>query len=339
MSTYYDDIEKVSNLDLPWEALNNVNILIAGASGLIGRALVDVLMRLPDKKFHLYAGVRNLSYAQNCFLKYKNDDSFTLLQYDVTTVMPFDIDFHYIIHTASYAGPEAFHRDPVGVMKANIWGVDNLLLYGKSHHLRRFLYISSGEVYGESSGTPFSEDDSGYLNWISLRACYPSAKRAAETLCVSYASQFLIETLIARPCHIYGPFFTPEDDRVYAQFIRNVLAEENITLKSTGLPYRSWCYVVDCVFALLYILLKGEAGNAYNIAGNQSNASICELAELIAQKSGRKVVFDIPDNAVSSSSVISRAVFSTDKINKIGWFPQWKLEEGISHTLNTLFKA
>lgn len=339
MNTYYDDINRVRNLDLPWEALNNVNILIAGASGLIGRALVDVLMQLPDKTFHLYAGVRNLSYAQNCFREYKDADTFSLLQWDVTTMMPFDIDFHYIIHAASYAGPEAFHRDPVGVMRANIWGVDNLLLYGKLHHLRRFLFISSGEVYGEGDGTPFEEEYSGCFNWTSLRACYPSAKRAAETLCVSYASQFQIETLIARPCHIYGPFFTPEDDRVYAQFIRNVLGDEHITLKSTGLQYRSWCYVVDCVFALLYILLKGEAGNAYNIADIQSNASICELAELIAQKSGRKVVFDVSDNAVSNHPSRSQVIFSTDKINEIGWFPQWRLEEGISHTLNTLFEA
>ncbi len=220
-------------------------------------------------------------------------------------------------------------------MKANIWGVDHLFSYGRQHHLRKFLYVSSGEVYGEGNGIPFCEEDSGCLNWTSLRACYPTAKRTAETLCISYASQCQIETLIIRPCHIYGPFFAPKDDRVYAQLIRNAVADEDILLKSTGLRQRSWCYVVDCVFALLYVLLKGETGNAYNIADVRSNTSICEFAEMVALKSGRKVVFDIPDNAVSNPPDISKTILSTDKINEIGWFPLWNLEEGISHTLNT----
>lgn len=339
MTTYYDDIKRVTELDLPWETLDGANILIVGASGLIGRALVDVLMQLPDKMFHLYAGIRDWTYARNCFLKYADTDSFTLIQCDVTIPISLEIDFHYIIHAASYAGPYAFQSDPVSVMKANIWGVDNLFSYGKRNHLKRFLYISSGEVYGEGDGTLFHEENSGYLDWTSLRACYPMAKRAAETLCLSYAAQYQIETLIARPCHIYGPFFTFKDDRVYAQLIRNAVANEDIVLKSLGLQRRSWCYVVDCVFALLYILLKGETANAYNIADMQSNASICEFAEMIAMKSGQKVVYDIPDSSVNNHPVISQAIFNTDKINKTGWFPRWKLEEGVSHTLNTFCRA
>ena len=170
-----------------------------------------------------------------------------------------------------------------------------------------------------------------------MRACYPIAKRTAETLCISYASQYQIETLIIRPCHIYGPLFTSKDDRVYAQLIRNAMANEDIVLKSSGEQLRSWCYVVDCVFALLYVLLKGETKNVYNIADTRSNARIYEFAEMVALKSGRKVVFEIPDGAVDNRSVISQAIFSTDKINEIGWSPRWRLEEGISHTLNTVF--
>ncbi|MCQ5209227.1 SDR family NAD-dependent epimerase/dehydratase, partial [Bacteroides thetaiotaomicron] len=63
--------------------------------------------------------------------------------------------------------------------------------------------------------------------------------------------------------------------------------------------------------------------------------SICELPEMVALKSRRKVVFDIPDKAVSNPPDKSKTILSTDKINEIGWFPQWNLEEGISHTLNT----
>ena len=86
MMTYYDDIRKVQDLHLPWEILTDINILIVGASGLIGRALVDTLMQLPDKTFHLYAGVRDLVYAQSCFMRYKDDESFTLIQCDLILI-------------------------------------------------------------------------------------------------------------------------------------------------------------------------------------------------------------------------------------------------------------
>lgn len=252
--------------------------------------------------------------------------------------MPFDMDFHYIIHAASNAAPSAFKNDPVGVITANIGGVDHLFSYGIQHHLRKLLYVSSGEVYGEGNGTPFREEDSGAFDWFSLRACYPSAKRTAETLCVSYASQYQIETSIVRPCHIYGPFFTPKDDRAYAQFIRNVVAGENIVLKSPGLQQRSWCYVVDCAFAILHVLLKGENGNAYNIADSQANVSIREFAGMIASKGGLEVVFELPGQT-RENPIISQAFFATEKINDLGWHPQWSLEEGISHTLNTLVET
>ena len=86
MSTYYEDIRGVKDLDLPWKTLAETNILIVGATGLIGRALVDVLMQLPHRNFHLYAGARDLVYAQNCFVEYKDEAAFTILSYDV--VMP-----------------------------------------------------------------------------------------------------------------------------------------------------------------------------------------------------------------------------------------------------------
>ena len=105
------------------------------------------------------------------------------------------------------------------------------------------------------------------------------------------------------------------------------------------MQHRSWCYVVDCVFALLYVLLKGKTKNAYNIADVRSNVSIREFAEMIALKSEREVIFDLPDNTGKNKPIISQAIFNTEKINKIGWFPQWKLEEGVSHTLNTLISV
>ena len=150
--------------------------------------------------------------------------------------------------------------------------------------MKRMVYISSGEVYGEGDGSEFSETSSGYVDCASVRACYPSSKRAAETLCMAYGAEYGADVVIARLSHTYGPGFTESDNRVYAQFIRNVLRGEDIVLKSRGEAFRSWLYVVDAAHAILRLLLDGERANAYNVAHSESNISIRELSELIGME-------------------------------------------------------
>ena len=206
--------------------------------------------------------------------------------------------------------------------------------YGLQHGMKRFLYVSSGEIYGEGDGRVFTEDYSGYVDCTKPRSCYPSSKRAAETLCAAYAAEYGADVVIARPCHTYGPHFTEQDNRVYAQFIRNVLRGEDIVMKSTGEQFRSWCYVVDAVSALLHILLKGACGEAYNIADAQSNVSIRTLAEAIAEIGGRKVVIDIPDaDEKKGYNVVTKSVYATDKLQHLGWQVRTPLQQGLKNTI------
>ena len=317
---YKDDIKAVGNLDLPWEKLRGCNILITGATGMIGSCLVEILMSRPDKDYHVYALGRNEKRARAKFAEFVDDPAFHFFKYDVIKQLDCDIDFQYIIHAASNASPNAFATKPVEIIKSNINGVSNLMDYGLLHNLKRLLFVSTGEVYGEGDGRVFTEDYSGYVDCTKPRSCYPSSKRAAETLCVAYGTEYGVDTVIARPSHTYGPGFTESDNRVYAQFIRNVLAGEDIVMKSTGSQFRSWCYVVDCASALLYILLKGESGQAYNIADDYSNISIRELAEMIAGIGGKKVVIDLPTDAEKVGyNVVTKSVFSTEKLKALGW--------------------
>ena len=203
--------------------------------------------------------------------------------------------------------------------------------------MKRMLFVSTGEVYGEGDGRDFTEEYSGYVDCIKPRSCYPSSKRAAETLCASYVVEYGADVVIARPCHTYGPHFTEQDNRVYAQFIRNVINNEDIVMKSTGEQFRSWCYVVDCVSALLHILLKGECGQAYNIADSNSNISIRKLAETIAKIGGKKVVIDVPSEAEGKGyNVVTKSVFSTEKLEKLGWHIAGKFDNKI---LSTIFEC
>ena len=320
MNSYKEDIQKILQEKLPWEILSGCNVLVTGATGLIGGCLVDMLMMNPIKDYVVFASGRNMERGKIRFKDYIQDSDFHLIKYDVLEPLVSDVTFDYIIHAASNGSPNFFTQKPVEVMKSNIQGVCNLIEYGLTHGMKRMLYVSSGEVYGEGDGRVFTEDYSGYVNPTLPRSCYPSSKRAAETLCASYAVEYGADVVIARPCHIYGPYFTEQDNRVYAQFIRNVVRNEDIVMKSTGEQFRSWCYVVDCASALLYILLKGERGQAYNIADESSIISIKELAEIVAEIGNKKVIMDVPTDVERKGfNVVTKSVFSTTKIRSLGW--------------------
>ena len=332
---YQEDVKRAASIDnLPWEKLSGANILITGATGLIGSCLVEVLMSRPDKDYHVFASGRNEERAKNRFAEYADDPHFHFFKYDVMKPLEGEVKFDYIIHAASNASPNFFATKPVEVIKSNIDGVSHLMGYGLKHGLKRLLYVSSGEVYGEGDGRVFTEDYSGYVDCTKPRSCYPTSKRAAETLCVAYGAEYGVETVIARPSHTYGPHFTEADNRVYAQFIRNVLHGEDIVMKSTGSQFRSWCYVVDCAAALLYILLKGENGQAYNIADDSSNISIKELAEMVAMIGGKKVIIDLPtDTEKAGFNVVTRSVFSTEKLQYLGWSIKGRMIDKMKSTI------
>lgn len=337
MTPYRKDILSLFDNGLDLKPLNGSKILVAGASGLIGSCVVDVLMANPHRDYEIIAMGRNMERMRKVFSRYAYDAGFSIMEKDITE--PFDnaaVGIDYIIDAASNASPNFFKSYPVEVMKANFDGVVNLLDYGMINKTRRTVYLSSGEIYGEGCGKPFSEKDSGYVDCASVRACYPSSKRAAETLCVAYAEEYRQDVVIARLCHTYGPGFTEKDNRVYAQFIRNVINGEDIVLKSEGGQYRSWLYVVDAANAILQLLLKGENKNAYNVANPQSNVTIRQLAETIARQTGHQVMFDIPQGtARGNTTPITKATFDTSKIQAIGWRPLFDLERGLEHTIKS----
>lgn len=350
-SPYKKDIARVFAEGLDLERLRDKTILVVGATGLIGSCIVDVLMQNPNRCYRVVAGGRNKARAEKKFSAYWEDDDFAFAEIDATYKMRDNLlgmiwekayDYltervDYIINAASNASPNYFKQQPVEVMLANIEGVKNLMEYGLSHNMRRMLYVSSGEIYGEGDGTEFTEKSSGYVDCASVRACYPSSKRAAETLCMAYCAEYDADVVIARLSHTYGPGFTERDDRVYAQFIRNVLQGEDIVLKSKGEAYRSWLYVVDAAHAILRLLLDGEKGNAYNVAHSESNITIRQLAELVAKKAHRKVVFDIPsDVSQGNTTPITKATFNTDKLKALGWKPLFGVDEGFGHTIQEI---
>ena len=339
--TYQADIAEAAGRILSPETLKNKSVLIAGASGLIGSYMTDMLLYCNaefDSNITIYALDRSMESLSARFDGAKTD-KLIYIAHDVNTVPAFDYPADYIIHAASNAYPAAFNADPVGTITSNIQGTKYLLDYGCTHGTKRLLYISSGEVYGQGdlSLESFAESYAGYVDPVSPRSCYPNSKRAAETLCVSYTKQFGLDTVIVRPSHTYGPNATKSDNRANVQFVNQGLAGKDIILNSAGNQQRSYTYIPDAASAILSVLTSGESGNAYNIANAQAVTTIAGYAQTVAEQTGTKVIFANPDEvAKAEMSPIAKQVLHSGKLEALGWKGRYTVQEGIRHTIQIM---
>ena len=336
---YLRDVDRAIQALPDVQMLRSARILITGATGLVGAFLTDCLLALSDQNaldLRLYALCRNAARAKERFGERVN-----AIAADVSeaTALP---ECDYIIHAASNAHPKAFSADPVGTMLANILGVRNLLEHLRAQGHGRLLFVSTGEIYGDNPAIRdgFSETDFGKIDSMNPRACYPESKRAAETLCASYLSQYRVDSVVARLCYVYGPTITNENSRADAQFLRNALSKTDIIMKSAGAQVRSYCYVADAARALITILSGGESGSAYNVANRAAVRSIREYAEALAKVAGVQVKFETPEDAEKRGySTVSRAVQKPDRLEALGWKPLFSFEEGIEHTFRIIEEA
>jgi nucleoside-diphosphate-sugar epimerase len=146
-----------------------------------------------------------------------------------------------------------------------------------------------------------------------------------------------MDIVIPRLTRSYGPTMLMSDTKAISQFIRKAIAGEDIVLKSEGTQYYSYTYMADAVCGLLYVLLLGEKGEAYNIADDASDIMLKDLARIIANTVGRKVVFEIPDAVESSGySKATKARLDSTKLQSIGWTALFNIEEGIERTIKIL---
>lgn len=338
--TYIDDLNIAISSVVDFNKLRNSSVLITGASGLIGSFIIDMLICANRKGacISIYAAGRDRLKLENRFQRHKCDE-LTILDYDLNRVPEFDLNVDYIVHAASNAHPSAFNTDPVGTLVGNVLGTKNLLDYALSHNTKRFLYISSGEVYGQAelSLEEFSEEYSGYVDPTLARSCYPNAKRATETLCVSYSKQFGLESVIARPSHSFGPNVTKSDNRASAQFIRKGISREDIVLNSAGNQSRSYTYIADAASAILTILLNGLACEAYNVANKSSITTIAGFARKVALFTDTKVVYANPNEVeLAERTPIAKQTLNVDKLESLGWSGKFNIDEGIQHTITVL---
>ena len=330
---YEEELERALT-NLPLEKFFGKTILITGATGMIGSAITDLLLyhnrKHKDKAINIVAMARNKRVAKERFSDAFDEKCFSFVEYDVTKPLPNDLCFDFAIHAASPTSPDIMTKFPVDTMTANFIGTYNVLERAKAGGAKRVLLVSSGEVYGNIDKDLKSETDYGYIDELNVRACYPISKRAAETLCVSYQAQYGIETVIARLCHTFGATMVDGDNRAASSFLRDAVLQRKIVMNSDGSTLRSYLYVFDAVRAILFILTKGEKGQAYNVALSKS-ISIREFAELVAKHGVQEIEFK--PQAEGSFKIVRQVLDNTELLN-IGWTSQTSIEDGICKTID-----
>lgn len=341
---YLQDINYVSNLNIQWNKLKNKHILISGATGLLGSFLIDVIMQ---KNFNsnlnctVIALGRNENKIKDRFTNYYGSNLFVFIQCDINSdICISNIDkIEYIVHLASNTHPKMYSTDPIGTISTNILGTSNLLNLAVEKKSERFVFASTCEIYGENKGDveKFSEDYCGYINCNTLRAGYPESKRCGEALCQAYNRQNNLDIVIPRFTRSYGPTMLMNDTKALSQFIKKAINNEDIVLKSDGTQFYSYTYVADAISGLLTIMLEGKTGEAYNISYDKSDITLKDLASIIAKISGKKVVFEIPDEIEKAGySKATKAILDSTKLNRLGWNGKYDIYEGIKRTIAIL---
>ena len=345
---YMDDVRMVSKKNIPWEKMNGSSIMISGAAGMIGTFLIDVIMyknnNEADFLCEVFALGRNEQKAVERFADYWESESFHFLKCDINAGIDSDKNLKtgsigYVFHAASNTHPVAYSTDPISTITTNIIGTDNLLNFAAGHGCRRFVFASSNEIYGENRGDAelFDESYCGYIDSNTLRAGYPESKRCGEALCQAYLKQKELDVVIARFTRSYGPTVKLSDTKAITQFIKKAISGEDIVLKSKGDQFYSYTYVSDAVSGFLTVLLKGDCGEAYNIADIRSDITLKDLAEIVAGYAGKKVIMEIPDEIESAGySKATKARLDSAKLQGLGWRADYDIASGIKRTMDIL---
>lgn len=329
------DIESfVENFSLKDYVIDS-SILVTGGTGLIGSILVKCLLGL-NANIHITLPVRNLAKAKDIF---GNDSPFlNIIECELDKFLESMNDqYDYIIHLASPTAGKYMVEHPVKTYSLAIESTRCILEYCKKIPVKSFVYVSSLEYYGQNSDDKIiNEDFLGYIDTSSPRSSYPLGKRAAEYLCTAYAKEYGIPVKIARLTQTFGAGVSANDNRVFAQFARSIINGNNIIMHTKGESAKPYCYTTDCVSAILYILLRGSEGEAYNIANQDSYISINDLALFLKKNFNPHVDVVVEEHPEMGYAPVTKLNLSSEKLMALGWKPQYDLYQMFEHLIKAM---
>ncbi|TGL57200.1 NAD-dependent epimerase/dehydratase family protein [Leptospira ognonensis] len=270
---------------LDFRKLQNQNLLLTGGTGFIGRWFIESFLHA-NKELSLNASLtiitRNVKKFLDAYPKYKSVQSLKYWETDVRNLGEIPMKFSFVIHAAADSESRSKPFQAIETIETITSGTKNMLSLAYEMEAEKFLFLSSGAVYGKIS-EPVSETYAGAPD-LRSNASYGESKRMAELLCNIYAENSKLNVSIARIFSLVGPGLPLNLNFAIGNFIRDFISKREIVIRGDGNPIRSYIYASELMVWLWKILLESRSGETYNV-GSDESISMGDLA--------RKISFDL----------------------------------------------
>jgi len=342
MTTLQEDLLNCAK-SIPQE-FYNTSFFITGATGLIG-SLITKSILCANSNFNagikVYAFVRNQNKASEVFAESLNDSNLNFVYGDINSTVLCDAQIDYIIHTASQTASKEMVTHPVETAKTALMGTLNILDFAVSKKVKGICYLSSMEAFGSCNNETerLSEKDLGYIDLSSVRSCYSESKRMNELLCTCYANEYDLNVKNARLAQVFGAGISKNENRVFAQFVRSAMSNEDIVLHTDGTSWGNYCYTSDAIAAIFKILYKGEKGQTYTVVNEDSSIMIKDMAQVVIScvpDCNSKLVFDIPESNSFGYAPKTVMKLSSEKLQKLDWKATVSLKDSFTRLIKFL---
>lgn len=304
-----------------------MKILVTGGAGFIGSNFVRYMLNT----YHNYRiyNLDLLTYAGNLdnLNDIKDHHNYHFIQGDIRDINKVTEVMEGMDAVIHFAAESHVDRSIIGAddfITTNVYGTYCLLEAAKKHNVKKFLHISTDEVYGSIENGSFSETYP-----LDPSSPYSSSKASSDLLALSYYKTYDMPVLITRSTNNYGPYQFPE--KFVPLFITNCIEGKDLPLYGDGLNVRDWLHVLDNCKAIDTVFHKGTIGEVYNIGGGNEKTNI-DVAGTIVELLGKKrdVIKLVKDRLGHDR----RYSVDTAKINALGWLPSYDFNNGLKETIN-----
>lgn len=317
------------------ESVKGKTFLITGATGLIGATFVRCLLKLNGTSgtgIRIIAVARNKEKARRVF----GEAPVTWIFDDI--LRPSDENWpqaDYVIHCASPTASWFYVHNPVETLNTIYLGTERILHYAFRNSVNSMVFLSSEESYGTVLPEKIiRESDCGTIEPFSVRSSYPLGKRVSECLCHAYWTEYGVPVKTARLSLVFGAGVSVDEDRMPAQFAKSIASDKDIILHTDGSSAKLYCYSIDAVLAIFFLLFKGTNGDVYNVANSDTYISVRDLAELLVRKFGRGVSVSADLRSDCGYAPMTHLKLDTSKLESLGWKPYFSLEEMFGHLID-----
>lgn len=302
------------------------NLLVTGGCGFIGSNFIrHMLNQHPDIKI---INLDKLTYAGNPdnLRDLADDPAYGFVQGDicdaavVNSVMK-NVDT--VVHFAAESHVDRSISDGGAFVTTNVLGTHTLLKSALEHKIKRFIHVSTDEVYGSIMQGSFKETDI-----LEPSSPYSASKAGSDLIALAYHTTYKLPVIVTRCTNNYGPYQFPE--KLIPLFTTNLMQGKRVPVYGSGKNIRDWLYVLDHCSAIDFILQNGTDGEIYNIGGGEekTNMEITSLILRLLEKDESMIEYvkDRPGHDFRYSLDIS-------KLKKLGWSPSYRFEDALAATV------